>query len=124
MLTPSSLFWFAWAARSSIHWISPVLAGIPFALGNLAIFIAGALYIIDTYGPMNGASAVAANGLSRYTMGAVFPLFTFQMYETLGIGWATSLLGFVSVAMMPIPWVLYKYGPQIRAKSGYDTIKA
>ena len=46
------------------------------------------------------------------------------MYETLGIAWATSLLGFVSIALMPIPWILYKYGPQIRAKSRYDTIKA
>ena len=57
---------------------------------------------------MNGASAMAANGLARYSMGAVFPLFTFQMYERLGIAWATSLLAFISVAMMPIPWVFFK----------------
>ena len=47
---------------------------------------------------------MAANGLMRYTMGAVFPLFSFQMYESLGIAWATSLLGFIAVLMMPIPW--------------------
>ena len=64
------LFWFAWTARSSIHWISPVLSGIPFAWGNLAIFISSALYLVDVYGPLNGASAMAANGLMRYTMGA------------------------------------------------------
>jgi len=46
---------------------------------------------------MNGASAVAANGIARYGMGAIFPLFTFQMYERLGVGWATSLLGFIAV---------------------------
>ncbi len=56
--------------------------------------------MIDVYGPLGGASAMAANGIARYTMGAVFPLFTFQMYETLGIGWATSLLGFLSVLMV------------------------
>lgn len=106
-----------------MHWISPVLAGIPFAWGNLAIFIGAALYLVDVYGPLNGASAMAANGLLRYTMGAVFPLFTFQMYETLGIDWATSLLAFLSLLMMPIPWVLFKYGAKIRAKSGYDTLK-
>lgn len=27
---------------------------------------------------MNGASAIAANGVARYTLGAVFPLFTVQ----------------------------------------------
>ena len=120
----SSLFWFAWTARPDVHWISPVLAGIPFAMGNLCVFIGAALYMVDTYGPLFGASAIAANGLARYTMGAIFPLFTFQMYEAMGIGWATSLLGFVSLAMVPIPWVFFKYGPRIRAKSQYDTIKA
>jgi hypothetical protein len=106
-----------------VHWISPVLAGIPFAWGNLCIFLSAALYFIDTYGPLNGASAMAANGVARYTLGAVFPLFTFQMYQRLGVGWATSLLGFISVAMLPIPWLFYKYGERIRAKSRYETMK-
>lgn len=116
---PIGLFWFAWTARDGVHWISPVLAGIPFAFGNLAIFIAAALYTIDVYGPLNGASAMAANGLTRYLCGAAFPLFTLQMYERLGIAWATSLLGFLSIAMLPIPWILFKYGPKIRAHSTY-----
>ncbi|KAK5107717.1 hypothetical protein LTR62_000739 [Meristemomyces frigidus] len=119
----SRLFWFAWSARSDVHWISPILAGIPFAWGNLCIFVSAATYLIDVYGPMNGASAMAANGLARYTMGAVFPLFTFQMYAALGIGWATSLLGFVSLAMLPIPFVFFRYGPSIRAKSRFSVTK-
>jgi hypothetical protein len=36
---PVSLFWFAWSAKSSVHWISPILAGIPFAWGNLCLFV-------------------------------------------------------------------------------------
>lgn len=36
------------------------------------------MYLVDTYGPTNGASAMAANGLLRYTCGAIFPLFTVQ----------------------------------------------
>lgn len=43
------------------------------------------------------------------------------MYERLGIDWATSLLGFICVAMLPIPFVFYKYGPQIRKRSRYNT---
>lgn len=66
---------------------------------------------------------MAANGLARYTLGAVFPLFTFQMYERLGVDWATSLLAFISIAMIPIPWLFYKYGDRIRTKSHYDTVK-
>ena len=44
------------------------------------------------------------------------------MYEKLGIDWSCSLLGFVAVALLPIPWVLFKFGPQIRAKSKYETV--
>jgi len=120
---PIGLFWFGWSARPDVHWISPVLSGIPFAWGNLSLFISTALYLVDVYGPLNGASAMAANGLARYSMGAVFPLFTFQMYETLGIDWASSLLAFLSLAMLPIPWVFFRYGPHFRSKSGYDTLK-
>jgi len=123
-LIPIGLFWFAWSARPSAHWISPILAGIPFAWGNTATFLTAVFYLLDVYGPMVGASALAANGLSRYIMSGCFPLFTFQMYEELGIGWATSLLGFLSVLMMPIPFIFFNYGPQIRARSSYKIVKA
>ena len=44
---PISLFWFAWTARSSVHWISPVVAQVFFGLGNLLIFISASLYLTD-----------------------------------------------------------------------------
>jgi hypothetical protein len=81
------------------------------------------MYTVDTYLAMAAASAMAANGLLRYTFGAAFPLFTLQMYERLGTDWATSLLGFITIALMPIPWVLFKYGHSIRGRSKYDTLK-
>jgi hypothetical protein len=117
------LQWFAWTAKRDVSWASPVVAAIPFAWGNLSIFLSAANYLIDTYQALNGASALAANGLLRYTLGAVFPLFTLQMYRGLGIGRATSLLGFVTVALMPVPWVLFKYGKEIRGRSSYETLK-
>lgn len=39
ILMPIGLFWFAWTARSDIHWIVPVLSGIPFGWGMLSIFV-------------------------------------------------------------------------------------
>lgn len=70
------LFWFAWTARQDVHWICPVLAAIPFAWGNLCIFTSAGMYLVDTYQALNGASAIAANGLLRYVFGFAFPLFT------------------------------------------------
>lgn len=52
---------------------------------------------------------------------AAFPLFGNQMYEKLGYQWATSLLAFLTVAMMPFPYIFFRYGKKIRAKSRYAT---
>ncbi|KAI4091502.1 MAG: hypothetical protein L6R37_007725 [Teloschistes peruensis] len=118
-LSPLSLFWFGWTARTGVHWLSPVIAAVPFAVGNIMVYSSGALYIMNSYGSLHGASALSANSVLRYTGGGAFPLFTVQMFSTLGIGWASSLLGFVSVALVPVPWVLFKYGHRIRAHSQY-----
>ncbi|TVY44468.1 Polyamine transporter [Lachnellula occidentalis] len=120
---PVSLFWFAWTSQESVHWIVPIIGLIPFAWGNISVFISCVLYMIDTYMAANGASAMAANGLARYIAGAVFPLFTVQMYNGMGFQWASSLLGFVTVVLLPVPWVLFLFGEKIRRRSAYDIWK-
>lgn len=40
---PVGLFWFAWTARKDVHWICPVLSTIPFAWGNVSIFVSRVL---------------------------------------------------------------------------------
>ncbi|KAK1634026.1 major facilitator superfamily domain-containing protein [Colletotrichum phormii] len=122
-LNPASLFWFGWTADKGVYWLSPVIASVPFAVGNIMVYSSGALYIMNSYGSLHGASALSANSLLRYAGGGAFPLFTVQMFSSMGIGWASSLLGFVSVVLVPVPWVLYKYGSRIRAHSQYITIK-
>jgi len=47
-------------------------------------------------------------------VGAGFPLFASAMYTKLGVGWASSLLGFLGLLFVPIPFVLYKYGGTLR----------
>jgi len=118
-MLPIGLFWFAWTARSDIHWIVPIIATVFFGAGNLLVFVTAVMYQLDSYGPLMGASAMAANGILRYIFGAVFPLFSRQMYRVMGVGWATSFLGFVTLALMPLPWILYIYGSKIRSKSPY-----
>ena len=120
-ILPTGLFWFAWTARFDIHWICPIIAQAVTILGSLLIYISANLYMMDTYGPLYGASATGASSLSRYTLSAAFPLFALQMYGRLGVGWATTLLGLFTVAMAPIPWVFYRWGPRLRARSRYDS---
>lgn len=42
--------------------------------------------------------------LQRYIIAAAFPLFIPQIYVGLGIAWATSLIGLLSLMMGPIPF--------------------
>jgi hypothetical protein len=36
---PVGLFWFAWTAHNGVHWAVPVVAAVPFAWGNLNLFV-------------------------------------------------------------------------------------
>jgi len=121
LFVPVGLFWFGWSARANVHWICPIIASGVFAFGNFLIFIAYSLYVIDVYGPAVGASATATVAMLRSILGAAFPLFTVQMYEHLGVGWATSLLGFIVLALSGVPWVLYRFGPVLRKRSRFAT---
>jgi hypothetical protein len=49
-------------------------------------------------------------------MGAVLPLCGQKMYDTLGLGWGNSLLGFISLALLPVPWAILKWGEFLRKK--------
>ncbi|KAJ5578234.1 uncharacterized protein N7459_007198 [Penicillium hispanicum] len=113
-----SLFWLAWSAKSSTHWIVPVLSGLTFGLGYQTIFISLLTYVTDAY-RIYSASALAASVIMRSIAGALFPLAADPLYAKLGVSWATSVLGFAGLACIPIPFALLYYGPWIRKKSPF-----
>ncbi|KAF2466389.1 MFS general substrate transporter [Lindgomyces ingoldianus] len=113
-----SLFWAGWTAKQEIHWIVPVLAGIPFGIGYLCLFMALLNYLVDAY-EIFAASAMAAASFSRSSFGAVLPFAAKPMYRTLGVPWACSLLGFFSLAMCAIPFVFIRFGTSLRKKSKF-----
>ncbi|CAG8046785.1 unnamed protein product [Penicillium olsonii] len=118
ILLPLGLFWFAWTNSPSIHWIVPIAAGIPFGYGMITVFLPILNYLIDAY-TIYSASVLAANASLRSTFGAAFPLFTTPMYENLGIHWASSVPAFLALACVPMPFLFYKYGAQIRRRCHY-----
>ncbi|KAI0025406.1 MFS general substrate transporter [Xylariomycetidae sp. FL0641] len=121
LLLPISLFTFAWTMRPDITPAVPIIAIVIFGTGNISLFVSALQYIGDAYHRTNVASAVSANSLARYTLSATFPLFSLQLYQALEIAWASSLLGFISLALLPMPWLLFKFGKAVRKKSSYQT---
>ncbi|PGH12166.1 hypothetical protein AJ79_04460 [Helicocarpus griseus UAMH5409] len=111
-------FWLGWTSSSGIHWIVPMLAGIPFGMGFFLIFVALINYLIDAYHEY-AASAMAAASCCRSIFGAVLPLAAAPMFNRLGIAWGCSLLGFLSLLMTLIPFVFIRYGRLIRSRSKF-----
>ncbi|KAJ7607992.1 MFS general substrate transporter [Mycena polygramma] len=115
---PAGMFIYAWCAQPDIHWIVPILGVMLFMWATFIIYLAVFTYIADCYGQY-ASSALAGQSLLRNLMGTAFPLFTTPMYARLGYHWASSLFGFIAVAMIPIPYVLMYFGPTLRARSRY-----
>jgi DHA1 family multidrug resistance protein-like MFS transporter len=118
-ILPIGLFWFAWTSSPHITWVPQVMSGIFIGWGILMIFLQGLSYIIDVY-MWNANSAIAANTILRSLAGGGFPMFATAMYHTLGVAWATSLLGFLCIAMIPAPILFFIYGNKIRKMSKFS----
>lgn len=73
-------------------------------------------YLVDVFGSEAAASALAANTLLRSLFGAFLPLAGPPLYQKLKLGWGNSLLGFIGLAFMPVPILLYKYAERIRTR--------
>lgn len=72
-------------------------------------------YMVDTF-TLYAASAIAANTVIRSIGGGVLPLAGLKMYAKLGLGWGNSLLGFISLAMVIVPFFFIRYGERLRMK--------
>ncbi|KAL7624437.1 hypothetical protein AAE478_006002 [Parahypoxylon ruwenzoriense] len=118
LLCPIGLFIFAWGAFPWVHWIVPIIGSGIFGCGTLLVFTGIFTFLVDAY-PHFAASALAANSFTRCVFAAAFPLFGIQMYHKLGYQWGSSLLAFLTVVMIPFPYLFFRYGKQIRKNSRY-----
>lgn len=113
-----ALFWLGWSTSSGGPLVAPLLAGIPFGVGWVLVFVALQNYLIDAYG-IYAASASAALSTSRSIVATALPLATAPMFARLGIAGACSLLGGLSLLMCPIPFIFICKGQIIRERSKF-----
>ena len=83
---------------------------------NTLCFIYGSNYLAGAYGYF-AASALAGNAVMRSIFGATLPLAGARMYEAMTPRIAGTLLGLLELVLIPIPWVFYRRGERIRARS-------
>ncbi|KAK2462261.1 hypothetical protein APHAL10511_005757 [Amanita phalloides] len=116
VLLPAGLFIFAWCTLPNVHWIGLNVAIVCFMWAIYIIYQTVFSYLSDCYGTW-ASSASAGQSLARNLIGTAFPLFTTQMFERLTFKWAGTLFACIATLMIPIPYVLFFWGPAIRRRS-------
>ncbi|MCJ1396489.1 hypothetical protein MMC18_009379 [Xylographa bjoerkii] len=86
LIKPIGLFMFGWTAEYQLHWICPLLGVMIFCCGMLMTYISIQTYMVDAFDKY-AAGSLAALVVCRQSMGAIPPIFGFQLYHQLGCGW-------------------------------------
>jgi len=115
---PIGLFIAAWTSFPEVSWIAPIIGFTLFGIGFYTIITAILNYVVDGYGHYS-ASSLAGVVMIRNIAGAGFPLFARQMYIKLGNQWATCLLAFFSLLLIPIAFWFFFQGKAVRYRSPY-----
>jgi len=115
-MMPAGIFIFGWTSSRTIHWVVPCIGIWSIGTGFITIFQGSLNYLVDS-NPKYSASVIAANTFLRSVFAASFPLFSKQLFVNLGVHWGCSLIGFIALGMLPIPYLFYKYGEKIRSKN-------
>ncbi|OJD23493.1 hypothetical protein ACJ73_05155 [Blastomyces percursus] len=118
LCVPIGLFWYGWTAEKGVHYVVPIVGTSFLGIGMIMVFMTGSTYLVDAF-TVHAASAMAATTVLRSLGGALLPLCGLKMYSTLGLGWGNSLLGFIALAMTPIPWAFYQYGERVRTSKSF-----
>ena len=100
-------------------WIAPCIGIFMCGLGFFTIFQAALNYLVDTF-QRYAASAVAANTLLRSCFAGAFPLVVGPLYHNVGVPWGTSIFAFFAVVLIPIPFLLYRFGERVRGQSKWS----
>ncbi|KAI0970658.1 putative MFS transporter [Xylaria arbuscula] len=119
-VVPIGFFWYGWSAQRHDHWIVPILGTLVIGLGSFLVLLPGQLYLVDAFGAESAASVLAANTVLRSLFGAFLPLAGPPLYNSLDLGWGNSVLAFIALAFVPVPFLFYKYGEKLRAKFPVD----
>jgi len=112
---------------ASYGWIAELHLPLPFLLLSVALqgtalllaMIPLMAYVVDAFG-LYSASAITGVIVMRCLMSTFLPLSTGPLIDSLGFGWAFTVFGGISLALVPIPMLMLRYGAHWRRFSEYS----
>lgn len=112
-LVPAGLFWYGWTLERNTFLVVPLVGLGVFGFGMMGIFQPVQIYVVNSF-DKQAASAMAAATVLRSLVGSLLPLGGQKMYDALGMGWGNSLLAFIAMGLLPVPFLMIKYGARMR----------
>lgn len=116
-----SLFWIGFTAKPSIHYAVPIVGTGVYVWSSMSILTALVSYIFDAYPAKGTLSALTLMATTRIIFAAWLPLVIIQMIMGLQGQWAYSVFGFIAIAMVAVPVILFLFGSRLRARSRYSS---
>ncbi|CEJ55402.1 Putative MFS multidrug transporter [Penicillium brasilianum] len=115
----AGLFVFGWTSSPHINYWPSIIGIALTGFGFTTIFQAALNYLVDTFTRFS-ASAVAANTFLRSMMAGAFPLFVLPMYHNIGVNWGTTVFGCFAAILIPVPFLFFFWGRDIRARGQWS----
>ncbi|KAI4137978.1 MAG: hypothetical protein LQ340_008080 [Diploschistes diacapsis] len=118
-LFPISLFWFAFTSSgppSDPGYWPPIVAGAVLGFANPLLYLSMLNYLTDSY-PHVAASAVAAFLIPSFLGAAGFAHVGVVMFTNMNTTWAVATLGFVSLGLVGLVYVVFFLGERLRGWS-------
>ncbi|KAK0551396.1 hypothetical protein OC845_002203 [Tilletia horrida] len=113
---PAGFFILGWGARVSVHPAVPIFGICVVSFGIYPLYVCVFSYLADVY-ERYASSALAAQSMLRNLAAGLIPLIATQLYNALGTSYASTLVGCIAFLLGLCPFVLFRYGEQIRGRS-------
>ena len=120
---PIGLIGFAWTSSGPpLPWIASSIFAAVVGIANYSIYMATIDYMICAYGPYS-ASATGGNGWSRDFLAGVLTIPATPFFSNIGghrhLELASTILFCISFVLVIAVYVIYWYGPTLRARSPF-----
>ncbi|SJX65825.1 related to multidrug resistant protein [Sporisorium reilianum f. sp. reilianum] len=113
---PVGCFIYAWTSFPHTSMAGPIVGIAVTMTAIYHVYLSCFSYLADCY-LTYASSALAAQSFARNIFGFIFPLFVEKLYHGLGYQWASTLSALLGALLGAVPFVLFRYGKQIRARS-------
>ncbi|KAI4216628.1 MAG: hypothetical protein LQ351_001117 [Letrouitia transgressa] len=116
----ASLFWIGWTAKPEVHSLSPIIGTGLYVWSSMSILTALVSYIFDAYPPRGTLSALTLMACVRIICAGWLPLVIIQMIMNVTGRWTFSIFGFIAAGLVVVPFILFRFGPSLRARSRHS----